>query len=107
MNQEMIKEKIEELSKNEAFAAKAKACESAEEICALYAQEGIEFTPAELDAAIEAMNAEEKEFSEADLDNVAGGIFISGAAFLTYSVVYSLVILQSSYVVAKSNKKKK
>lgn len=107
MTQEMMKEKIEALSKNEAFAAKVKACETAEAICTLYAEEGIEITPEELDAAIEAMNVNDKEFSAEDLDNVAGGIFISGGAFLAYSVVYSCVILQSSYVLGKANRKRR
>ncbi len=106
MNQEMMKEKIEALGQDEAFIAKLKVCETAEEICALYAQEGIEITPEELDKAIEANLAESDEFSEDDLDNVAGGI-VTGGLFLAYSVVYFCVTCQSAYVLGKNSKKKK
>lgn len=106
MTQEIMKEKIEALNNNEEFVVKVKACETAQAICDLYAVEGIEITPEELDAAIDAMNADDKEFSEDDLDNVAGGIFISGGAFLAWSIAYSCVTLQSAYTLGKMNRKK-
>lgn len=107
MTQEIMKEKIEALNNNEEFVAKVKACETAQAICDLYAAEGIEITPDELDAAIDAMNADDKEFSEDDLDSVAGGIFISGGAFLAWSIAYSCVTLQSAYTLGKMNRKRK
>lgn len=108
MTQEAMKEKIEALNNDEAFAEKVKACETAEAICALYAEKGIEITPEELDAAIDAMNADEsKEFSEDDLDGVAGGIFISGGAFLAWSIAYSCVTLQSAYTLGRMNRKRR
>ena len=107
MTQEMMKEKIEALNKDEAFAAKIKACDTAEAICALYAEHGIEITPSELDAAIDAMGAEDKEFTEDDLDGVAGGIFISGGAFLAWSIAYSCVTLQSAYTLGRMNRKRR
>ena len=106
MAQEIMKEKIEALNKNDEFVAKVKACETAQAICDLYAAEGIEITPDELDAAIDAMNADEKEFFEEDLYNVAGGIFISGGAFLAWSIAYSCVTLQSAYTLGKMNRKR-
>ena len=107
MNQEFLKNKIDALSKDEIFMSKVNVCETAEEICTLYAEEGIEITPEELDAAIKAIASKDgEEFSEDDLDSVAGG-FISATAFLTYSIVYSLVICQAAYVLGKAGNKKK
>ena len=107
MTQEAMMKKIEALNRDEAFVAKLKACETAEAICALYATEGFEITPEQLDAALDAIGADGNEFSATELDNVAGGIFISGAAFLGYCIAYSVVTVAASYTVAKNTKKKK
>ena len=78
------------------------------EISDLFALEGIEVTAEEIDAAYDAIEADkEKEFSEDELDKVSGGIFISGGAFLAYSIIYSAVTLQSAYTLGKANRKRK
>ena len=101
MTMEEMKAKVEALCLNEEFAEKAKACKTAQQVCDLYAQEGIIITPEELNAAIDAANKPEAEISEEDLDNVAGGFLISGSAFLAGSIIYALVTLQSAYVLGK------
>jgi hypothetical protein len=105
---EMIQEKIETLCRDESFAEKFKKCETAQEISDLFASEGVIVSADEIDTAYDAINAEgEVEFSEDELDNVAGGIFISGGAFLAYSVIYSAITLQSAYTLGKANRKRK
>lgn len=108
MRQEEMKEKIETLCKDEVFAENLKKCETAQEISDLFALEGNEVTAEEIDAAYDAIEADkEKEFSEDELDKVSGGIFISGGAFLAYSIIYSAVTLQSAYTLGKANRKRK
>ena len=106
MTHENIKAKINALNNNEEFVAKLKACETAEAIAELYASEDIEIAAEDIEAAVVAMNNSDKEFSEEDLDNVAGGIFVSGGVFLAYCIVYSCVVIQSAYTLRKLNKKK-
>ncbi len=108
MNQTAMKEKVEKLCADDVFAEKLKKCETAEEISKLFETEGIEVSPEEIEAAYDAINSEkDKEFSEDELDNVAGGIFVSGGAFLAYSIVYSAVTLASAYTLGKANRKRK
>ena len=97
---------IETLSQDNAFMAQINACETAEAICDTFAQHGIDLDPAQQDTAIDAAGNTTCELNADELGNVNGG-FISGAAFLAYSVVYSLVICQSSYVLGRANSKKK
>ena len=97
---------IETLSQDAAFMAEIRSCETAEAICDTFARQGIDLDPAQLDAVIDAADNTTCELNADELDNVNGG-FISGAAFLAYSVVYSLVICQSSYVLGRANSKKK
>ena len=74
----------------------------------MFALEGIKVTAEEIDAAYDAIDIDiETEFSEDELDNVSGGIFISGGAFLVYSIIYSAVTLQSAYTLGKANRKRK
>ena len=105
MTIETMKEKIEALNKDEVFTSKLSVCETAHEICDLYATEGIVIDADELDAAVETFYASD-EMSEDILDKVAGGVFISGAAFLTYSIVYSCVTITAAYKLGKMSGKK-
>jgi len=107
MIQDFIREKLEALHKDKTFTDKLRVCETAQAICDLYAQEDIEITVRALDAAIESIDAESAEFSETELDDVAGGLFISGPAFLAWSIAYSCVTIQSAYTMAKMTRKRR
>lgn len=94
MTQVEMKEKIEALAKDEAFAAKVKACETVEALAALYNAEEIEVEAADLAKAMEAMENgnQDDELSEENLDNVAGG-FVTGGMFLAGCIIYSIGLI--------------
>ena len=45
------------------------------------------------------------ELSVEELDDVNGGIFISGGAFLAWSIAYAGVTLASAYTLGRMNRK--
>ncbi len=99
MTNEEIKNKIETLMREEAFSAKLKACESAQEVSDLFAAEGIEVSAEDLEAGVAAMEANGGEFSEEELDNVAGGV--AGTTFLVGCILFSAAELAGAYYCAK------
>lgn len=103
MTQVEMKEKIEALAKDEAFAAKVKACETVEALAALYNAEGIAVEAADLAKAMEAMENgnQDDELNEDSLDNVSGGC---GGAFLAWAIIYSVVVITGSVQYAKSRR---
>ena len=69
-----FEEKMQELQNDPEFISKFVECETAEAVCELFAQKGIEVTPEELNKAYETLNAPEGELNEDALDDVAGGV---------------------------------
>jgi predicted ribosomally synthesized peptide with nif11-like leader len=109
MNQNEMQKKIEELLANAEFADKLAQCETCDEIAALFGTEGIEVSSEELEnamAQVPALN-ENGEISEDDLEHVSGGCFISGSAFLAWSIAYAVVTIGAAVYLAKQNKNKK
>lgn len=76
MNKQETIEKVKELMQDDQFKAKLSEVESFDEMATLFSNEGIPVTGADLEAAIDQQNGD--ELSEEDLNNVAGGIAISG-----------------------------
>ncbi len=72
MNLQEIKEKVEQLMQDEQFKAKLSNIEDLDEMAALFQNEGIQVTGADLEAALENQSTSE-ELSEESLENVAGG----------------------------------
>lgn len=105
MTQEKMKEKVEMLLKDEAFVSKLKVCETAESVCALYATEGIEITPEELEATVDQINDSGKEFTAEELDNVAGGVLVSGTVFLAGCIWYSCTVVGAAYQLGKRSRR--
>lgn len=66
-----MEEKLKELMADASFCEELEKTGSPEEASALFAQHGIQITPAELLAAVEQP---EGELDEKNLDEVAGGI---------------------------------
>ena len=73
MNKQEIIEKVQELMKDDQFKAKLANAESLDGMAALFQEEGIQVTGADLEAAI-ANHSDEEELSEEKLDNVSGGL---------------------------------
>lgn len=102
MTQMEMKEKIDALAKDDEFIARVKTCETAEAVAALYGEEGIEVDAEELKAALEAMKNSKQgdELTEDSLENVTGG-FISGAAFLAWSIMYSVTVIGAAWTLGR------
>ena len=79
MNFDNLQNKVEELSRNEQFAARLSACESTAEVAALLSAEGITISEEEL-IQVFSMTSEATggELDENALDNVAGGASLIG-----------------------------
>lgn len=94
-------QKLYDLTKDKDFAEKLSKCTSKEEMWALFAQQGVEFTPEEQASFINmALNLKEKsenggELSEEELEQVAGGF-----DWLTSIVIVVLVLIVAASAVA-------
>lgn len=75
MNKQEVMEKVQALMQDEQFKAKLAAAEDLDAMAALFCDEGIQVTGADLEAAMEQQDG---ELSEESLENVAGGFAISG-----------------------------
>lgn len=71
MTPEEMSAKMAALFEDEAFTAKAAACENTEQMAELFVKEGLPVTSDMLDALLAKAN--EEELDEGALDNVAGG----------------------------------
>lgn len=88
--------KISELFQSEAFQKEAESCKTMEDFHALFTAKGVEIT---LDETIDLISqiAEKKqqqdngEISEEDLENVAGGLALTGAAAIAACVGLGVV----------------
>jgi len=93
MNRQEIAEKVKELMDNEQFTKKLANSENLDEMAALFQEEGIDVTGADLEAASET-SVVSGELSETDLEDVSGGIapivvagiivFVGGSLLLGY-----------------------
>ena len=116
MNEALIK-----LFQNKEFAEKTAACETVEEVLALVKAEGVETTREEFDAFMDSVAkannyAAEGALDETELEQVAGGGFLTAAAIV--SAVVAVVGAAKWYIYdepyqrgksdarAKNNKKK-
>jgi hypothetical protein len=71
MTPEEMSAKMAALYEDEAFTAKAAACENTEQMAELFVKEGLPVTSDMLDVLLAKAN--EEELDEGALDNVAGG----------------------------------
>ena len=83
---------IEELSKDSEFLKKIENAKGADEIIALFKDKGIDVTKEDLEK-IAAM-PESGELSEADMENVAGGILL-GPSLLPISYIVARAIIKA------------
>lgn len=88
--------KISELFKNEAFQKEAEGCKTMEDFHALFTAHGVEISQEETVELISQI-AEKKqqqdngEICEEDLDNVSGGLALTGAAAVAACVGLGVV----------------
>lgn len=78
-------EKITELFQQEAFKTDAAECKTMEDFYNLFVKNGVEITEEETVELISQIAEKKKqadagEFSESELDSVAGGVILTGAA---------------------------
>jgi predicted ribosomally synthesized peptide with nif11-like leader len=78
MDQKELELKLEQLNNNPEFKEKLEACETAEEMAALFCEEGIEVTAEQLTQAVSMVTAQNSdgELDEDALENVSGGILM-------------------------------
>lgn len=90
MNQQEMIAKVQQLMQDDSFKAKLAEAESMDAMAALFCEEGLEVTGAELEAAAAQQS---DELSEESLENVAGGggilaaaciVFVGGSILLGY-----------------------
>ena len=97
---------LQELLNDEAFEAEIRDVHTPEELQALFASKGLEMSLEEVEAlcsqAAAAVGGAEGELDEQALENVAGGFFISGTAFLAGSVMYAIAAIGSAYTLRKT-----
>lgn len=82
---------LKEIFNNPSFQEKAKEIGTAEELQALLAEYKFEMTIEEVTEFLNVLFAKKasgEELNAEDLENVTGGILISGTAFLAWSVMY-------------------
>lgn len=76
MNKQEIMDKVQALMQDEQFKTKLANAESMDDMAALFCNEGIQVTGAELEEAVSQQDGD--ELSEDSLENVAGGFAVSG-----------------------------
>ncbi len=76
MNKQELIAKVQSLMQDEQFKAKLADAEDLDAMAALFRNEGIQVSGADLEAALEQHNGD--ELSEESLEDVAGGFAISG-----------------------------
>ena len=90
-------EKLEELLKNEEFAAKLLALDDDKDVQEMLNDNGIEMTLEEIAAVkkgvIAELNGEEAELSEDDLECVAGGVSVGAVVKVVGGVIKGIVAL--------------
>lgn len=79
--------KFEELITNEEFNLQVSTAKNAQEVVDLFAAKDVEI-PMELAQELFEKPTTDAELSADDLDDVSGGVLISGTAFLAWSVMY-------------------
>ena len=106
MTQEEMKQKIDSLMSDASFAQRVSECETYDDLANIFSAEGLTVSPEELEAAMDKVTASgaSDELNEDDLESVAGG-FISGSAFLAWSICYAVVVIGHAVSYAKSKKK--
>lgn len=87
INKEM-QDKFVELDGDKEFVKRLSLCESFENACELYASEGLEFTPGEMETLAKLASCDIKgtELNEDDLAEVAGGFGLA-ALVIGWTVV--------------------
>lgn len=94
MNKQEIIERVQNLFEDDQFKAKLANAESLDEMAALFQEEGIQVTGADLEAAL-SKQQDVGELSEENLENVSGGLiggllaagailFVGGSLILGY-----------------------
>lgn len=82
------------------------SCDNAKAVAALYSEYGVEVNAEDLEAALtSALENTNGELSEDKLEEVSGGCFISGGAFLAWCIVYSAVELQAAWVLGRASRR--
>ena len=79
MNKQEMIEKVQALMQDEQFKEKLSQAEDLEAMAALFRNEGFEITGEDLKAAVEQQDG---ELSEENLENVAGGGILGAAVIL-------------------------
>lgn len=95
-----MNEKLMELFKDNAFAEKAAACETVEEVLDMIKAEGVETTKEEFDSFMDYIaktrSENEGELNEGELEQVSGGGFLTLAAIV--SAVGAVVAAAKWYI---------